>query len=42
MQSRRYNFDGKKTLRITDLLPDGDRADSLEKVLDTLRNRDAA
>lgn len=42
MQSRRYNFDGKKTLRITDLLPDGDRADSLEKVLDTLRNRDTA
>ena len=42
IQSRRYNFDGKKTLRITDLLPDGDRADSLEKVLDTLRNPDAA
>jgi len=42
IQRRRYNFDGKKTLRITDLLPDGDRADALEKVLDTLRNRDAA
>lgn len=42
IQSRRYNFDGKKTLRITDLLPDGDRADSIEKVLDTLYNHVAA
>jgi len=42
IQSRRYNFDGKKTLRITDLLPDADRADALEKVLDTLRSDDAA
>ena len=41
-QSRRYQFDGKKTLRISDLLPDEDRADALEKVLDTLSNRDAA
>jgi len=41
-QSRRYQFDGKKTLRITDLLPDNNRADSLEKVMSTLSIRDAA
>jgi len=41
-QSRRYNFDGKKTLRITDLLPDNTRADSLEKVMSTLCIPDAA
>ena len=41
-QSRRYQFDGKKTLRISDLLPDDTRADSLEKVMSTLSLDDAA
>ena len=41
-QSRRYQFDGKKTLRITDLLPDNNRADSIEKLMYTLSIDDAA
>jgi len=41
-QNRRYQFDGKKTLRVTDLLPDNSRADSLEKLLYTLSSKDAA
>jgi len=41
-QSRRYQFDGKKTLRITDLLPDNSRADALDKVMSTLSIDDAA
>jgi len=41
-QARHYKFDGKKTLKITDIIPDKDRASRIEQLLDTLTNHDAA
>jgi len=41
-EARHFKFDGKKTLRVTDILPDKDRADRLEKILTTLTIDDAA
>jgi len=41
-QAKRYRFDGKQTLRITQVLEEEERAKVIESVMDTLRSQDAA
>jgi transcription-repair coupling factor (superfamily II helicase) len=41
-QSKRYRFDGKQTLRVNESIPEELRIDVVERLLDTLSNKDAA
>ncbi|MGD8514826.1 MAG: transcription-repair coupling factor [Granulosicoccaceae bacterium] len=41
-QSQRYRFDGKRTLRINETVPEEKREAVVERLLDTLSNKDAA
>ncbi|MGD9000448.1 MAG: transcription-repair coupling factor, partial [Granulosicoccaceae bacterium] len=41
-QSQRYRFDGKRTLRIIETVPEEKRVEVVERLLDTLSTKDAA